>query len=489
MQHTHPELHTSGDFIDPAPTAATQRDIGHVASHIPIDAPAPQDRHTVKPSPERIFNPETSLVSLELFSRRKVLFVALDDFPVSDTSGHTYQIPPEAKVFNDRNKRFEDIFAGTPTSLLVDQRQLERGTDIYKQVHDIARYFLVYDRRGQQVCQELSIEASDLDSLEPSQAIKLIGHLMHSLTRYETSAITLPEYTHSHHARADDMGTVSMLRNGLDAKTKGMIEPLGVCRNFANTAATVFASLKHFNPRLSNVYTHTAVGYGGSIYGNITKVTEPLSSHAWVDFFAVDQQGNLAITTVDPTWVKTDEGSLKGFDLTYLRLGTHLRNLAVQERVNYASSKARNLERLSKYYMTRIKGLTARLAKQYPSTDGRLHLKNVDDNDPMLQAAMYRSVDYIATATKFGGGAFDSRFVDQSVKQYVLHAAKSPDFMFSPVEYEAVMTVLRGMIESTPPNSDKHASLEKILVAVSSRNVNHRRSHLYRYLEKNEGAP
>lgn len=426
----------------------------------------------------RRFDPENALLRLELLSGHNVFITPLSAFDTSE-SHVQHALPEEFEVFTGRRKRREDLLGSYESTAGQDHRLKQQGVDVDGRIFRGIDRFLRMNPRGIDILESMGMQGVGLGNMSPKETIYLIGYLMHELTNYQTSAMHYSEGS----APADRLSSIDILNNGLAASNKLGVEPLGVCRNFADVGKAIFTAFKSQNPKLTNVYCHGAVGYGGATTGKLHRQNEAWDGHAWLDFIAVGKDGHISITTVDPTWTRRNGRSLTMYDMTNLRIGTHTRNILAREKTNYVSRKERNLDRIRTYYEDQI-DKRVQLMKRQHSGGGPLDLTSVPADDRALNSAMYYAIDYVVSASEFGGSAFhtDKDALPKHVLTLVKFAAKQPDIVFSPAEYSAVQTALHRYMTKPDITDAARNQLETINKDLQYRYTRYSKEGTYRYL-------
>lgn len=413
--------------------------VGDLQLTAPYSGSRPMPRTERLPYLEsRRFKPENALLRLELFSGHNVFITPLSAFDTSE-SHVKHALPEEFEVFTDRRKRKFDLLGSYESTAGQDHRLKQQGVDVDGRIFRGVDRFLKMNPRGIDILEAMGMQGVGLGDMSPKETIYLIGYLMHELTNYQTSAMQYSQGS----APADRLSSIDILNNGLAATNKQDVKPLGICRNFADVGQALFTAFKSQNPKLTNVYCHGAVGYGGATTGKLHRKNEQWYGHAWLDFIAVGKDGHMSITTVDPTWAKRNGRMLTMYDMTNLRIGTHTRNILAREKTNYVNRKERNLGRIRTYYEDQI-DKRVQLMKRQHSGGGPLDLTSVPADDRALNSAMYYAIDYVVSASEFGGSTFyiDKDALPKQVLTLVKFAARQPDIMFSPAEYGAVRSVL-----------------------------------------------
>lgn len=427
-----------------------------VAGTIGITAIDNLENLTLLAAPEaEPFHADKMLIELRLFSGSRVFISSLDEYNVR-TDGEMHPIPEEFGAYKERVARGSACYGAKSSAARIDTELRSRYGDMYdgailREVVD----FLSNNPRGARVCRDVGIETpADIHLLQAKDAIYLIGHLMHELTCYDTTDIERDEGT----TRADNMSSLDIIRNGTKADKKEEVSPLGVCRNFADVAESLFAALKRGNPNLRNTYCFNIKAWAGATTGRFYQKGGDASGHAWLDFLTVGKRGKIAITTVDPTWVKKSGKDLSMFDVTRLRMGTHLRNIASLCHYNYSSLKQANSEQVSQYYEARVEKMVGHLKKKYGP-----RLSGVDPGDTVMQAAEYNAVEYIGMGDHYGGSAFTG--VSDNILRLVRHAADNERNVFSPIEYASVKRGLQMLENRRPESKDEIIAIRNRLNA------------------------
>jgi hypothetical protein len=332
----------------------------------------------------------------------------------------------------------------------------------------------------------MGIVGTPLEEMSPKETIYLIGYLMHELTNYEMDVVHRGGGT----ARADSMSSSDILHNGLSAHSRESVQPLGVCRNFADTGEALFRAFKQRNPSLTNIYCHNAGGFAGATTGTFHREGDAWKGHAWLDFIAIGPRGDMAITTVDPTWVHRSGREITDYDMTRRRMGTNLRNIAAHEKLNYSTLKMQNLDRVRTFYNDRIEKLVDMLRRKY-SNGGPLSVDKIHPDDMVLHAAMYSAVDGLLAAADFGGSSF--HFPNQGmsllIQKIIYYAAQREDLRFSPSEYKGVQLALRSFAENYEATSAQLPKIDKISESLRQRFQVYSQDATYKALfDANEGA-
>lgn len=197
------------------------------------------------------FRAAKMLIELRLFSGSRVFLSSLDEYNVR-SDGEAHPIPEEFAAYKERVARGSAHYGAKSSAAGIDAELRGRYGDMYdgailREVED----FLNNNPRGARICHDIGIESpADIHLLQVKDAIYLIGHLMHELTRYDTTDIMRVEGT----TRADNMSSLDIIRNGAKVDSKEEVPPLGVCRNFADVSESIFVALKRSNPNLRNTY-------------------------------------------------------------------------------------------------------------------------------------------------------------------------------------------------------------------------------------------
>lgn len=430
---------------------------------VPYSGSRPMPRTERLPYLEsRRFDPENALLKLELFSGHNIFITPLSAFDTAE-SHIQHALPVEFGIFTGRRERIDGLLGAYESTAGHDYRLRQQGVDVDGRIFRGIDRFLKTNPRGINILEAMGIQDVGLGDMSPKETIYLIGYLMHELTNYQTSAMQYSQGS----APADMLSSIDILNNGLAASSKQGVKPLGVCRNFADVGEALFAAFKSQNPKLTNVYCHGAVGYGGATTGKLHRRNEDWKGHAWLDFVAVGKDGHMSITTVDPTWTRRNGRSLTMYDMTNLRIGTHTRSILAREKTNYVSRKERNLDRIRTYYEDQIDKIVQLMKRQH-SGGGPLDLTSIPADDRALNSAMYYAIDYVVSASEFGGSTFhtDRDALPKHVLTLVRFSAKQPDIVFSPAEYSAVRTVLhRHMTKPgiTDANRNQFETLDKDL--------------------------
>lgn len=425
-----------------------------------VDLPVPEPRNArLECLERREFTSSRAHVALELVNHN-VFITPLEAFDMpGDTRLHP--IPEEFEMFTRRRERTDALLYahGNPTTRRLDHQERKRGVDVDQRMFTLLQQFLEHNPRGQKIMADTGLYDTAIDQLTPKESLYLVGYLMEELTNYDRTQSD----------EGDNRRPYDIIANGIAAPSKEGVKPLGVCRNFADTGEALFLALKSRNPRLTNIYCSNTAGFQGALDGQFHREGAKVRGHVWLDFACVDEAGNMAITTVDPTWAKRDGRNLTGYDQTVQRIGVNLRNLAAGEQLNYSSHKERNLERVTTFYAARTDKMVEMLKKRYPTQDGRLHLRDVPADDHLYMAAMYTAVDYVISGREFGGTAFaplESK--DPTVRKmvtFVYQAALRKDFIFSNSEYGAVLSILGQMWRKYPDDREKVVKHEAALKA------------------------
>lgn len=458
MPKTHPDTLTktpgqherSGDW----------RGAGALGARATLDMPAPVPRNARLDYLERrTFDSTRAHVALELYNHN-VFITPLDAFDMPGDA-RLHPIPEEFSMFIKRRQRIDDmLYAGDKlTTRKKDQQERAAGIDVDGRMFGMLQQFLAENPRGTQIMHDMGLYETPIDQLTPKESIYLIGYLIHELTNFDVTQSD----------RGDERSPYEIIANGMGAESKEDVQPLGICRNFADTGEALFLALKSRNPQLTNVYCNNIGGFQGAMDGQFYREGEAMRGHAWLDFACVDGAGNMAITTVDPTWAKREGRRLEKYDLTAARINVSLRNLAAGERHNYSDRKLRNLERVTGYYVKRIDKMVDMLKKRYPTPDDRLHLRDIPQDDRLFLATMHVAVDYIISGQEFGGSVFSPvESTDPTVRKMVILAyesAQRTDLILSNSEYRAVQSILGQLWRKYPGSRDAITGYEEALKA------------------------
>ena len=149
--------------------------------------------------------------------------------------------------------------------------------------------------------------------------------------------------------------------------------------------------------------------------------------------------------------------------MTNSRIGTHTRNILARGKVNYSSLKAANLERVTEYYTHQIDKRIDLMKRQY-SGGKMLDINTVPTDDIVLNSAMYYAIDFVVSASEFGGTAFygDKDALPRQVMTLIKFAAQQPGIIFSPAEYDAVRHGLSRYMDYPGVVDSYRVKLQKI---------------------------
>lgn len=417
--------------------------LGSTAAAASINAPYSGIDDGYADGREREFDPSRALVELIHYGKNRTYVVTANELPTSPST-EPLPLPDEIRIPYTRHFRGvqNSIYDRVSSTYKIDKELIAQGFYLNEKINEAIQKFMVMDNRGMAICEVMGIDPSEIHSLSAAQTVELIGYLMYHLTSYAHGDIQAG----SGKTSADNSSSLDIILNGMNVDAKEDITPLGLCRNYSDTVQSIFRAFKAENPQLTNTYCHNMSGYAGATNAKLRKKGDEWFGHAWTNFLTVlNEQGDFAVTTVDPTWVHLDEDEkLVRYDVTKGRLSTHLRLISSTRPYNYAPYKAANLENLASYYKDRCDYLIEHMKKS-SGKDSREKVqlgKDISPDNNFLQAAMFTAVDYFAAAEYYGGSAFDPEKVDKNMKTLMLHAAKDADIIFSPFEMQGVERAL-----------------------------------------------
>ena len=197
----------------------------------------------------------------------------------------------------------------------------------------------------------------------------------------------------------------------------------------------------------------------------------------------------MAITTVDPTWVKKSGREISQYDMTRLRSGTHLRNIAANETVNYSNLKQKNLESVRGFYTERISKMVEFLQKKYGNGQ-TIEISQIHPEDKAFQVAMYTAVDYVISASEFGGSAFyaSKNSMPEAIRALIFGAATQEELIFSQSEYAAIVRVISMGIHNPNVSQKSKQRLQEVLSGLETRFNRYSQSSMYKLVfDLNEG--
>ncbi len=155
-------------------------------------------------------------------------------------------------------------------------------------------------------------EIEDIHSLTPRQAILLANSIVVNLTRYDLSVVPNFEQTRqgiTPRNPADEMSASQILESGLTSLIAGQeIQPLGICRNYAQAEYAVFMILKELqDPKTSKLNTTNCsiITDRRSRYGTQAPLkysSNRDSGHQWCMYSSTDRNMNVSTVIIDPTF-------------------------------------------------------------------------------------------------------------------------------------------------------------------------------------------
>lgn len=337
--------------------------------------------------------------ALKLENLDSNLFITpLDNFVAPSSRVLTQKIKPPREL-NAYYKQEQLIKTRTKTNFLTQQKTEKKRQDdpqYNQKIRDMITTFMDSDPRAVGIHTALRIKERSSMDLSPKQTIELLGHIIYETTNYDNSDSGEIGF-------ADDQDAYSILRNGISGQHyKREVQPLGVCRNYADTMRAAFEAIKEVNPKLQNVYCFSRIGYGGASGGKLDK----MAGHAWLDFVMVASEKNILVTTVDPTnTLKQFNGDLTRFDRTEGSEGTHMRTLHAFEPANYSTKKDRNVERIKVAFEERMQKRIKYLAKNPDHRrDGVFRLDYVPRSNHTLQKLIFDAVEQKLTSLNLNRG-------------------------------------------------------------------------------------
>ena len=425
----HHEFETSPDAdIETALIRTTNRELGGVA---------------LKGLDESISLADNGMEGREADSRRPGAIIDLHfagNKSVSIRPLSEYDIPsakerlPFPKELRDYIEGREEVRGAKNkrTAEFDRQRRIEDRDGYDKQTLQTIKRFLHDNPRGARVLEQMGMEsAKDMESLSIKDSIRLTGYVIASATSYSR------ESTKGRRNEADDLASRDILQRGLSVESQDEIEPLGVCRNYADMTQSVFKSLKRINPNLRNTHCLSRGGIGSATDGQLLSKSELQypRPHAWNDFVTALPGNEIAITTVDPTYVRIkDNGKLVNYDQTALRAGTHLRNITKAFDGLDRAKRIRNAESAQNFYKKQIDVTVDAVRNKYG--------KASDVPANMHRSLQSLALEYAGAVRQFGGDTVDMSGMPKGIRHLVESAVSNDDIVLSPFEFTTAMAVV-----------------------------------------------
>lgn len=332
---------------------------------------------------------------------------------------------------------------------LDDQRRLEDRNGYDRAMIAEIGMFLRDNQRGASIMAQLGMESiRDIARLSVKDSIMLTGYIVASAAKYDHNA------TKGRYNAADSMSSLDILRKGLGTESYDDVDPLGVCRNYADMTRSVFTSLKRVNDGLRNTNCVSRGGIGSATDGKFVSKSEGTRAHAWNDFFTVLSKREMAVTTVDPTTARINgSGKLVRYDKTALRAGTHIRNITDQLDDSGDRAHQDNVRSVRDFYVRRLVEIREVADKRYGG------LKSA----PLAVRKGVRSlvVEWVGATYAASGGGSSLPKLPESMGQVLEKVVTDDDVILSPFEFSSVLSFVR----SYPEGGEK----DKLLTALEKK--------------------
>ncbi len=347
---------------------------------------ATYDRRKKKLSNQETFNYKGGLLYENLESN---LYLATSDNFISPNPRalSTYIKPPrELRAYQEQEARsVKETPRNFSTRKKTEQEQ-QQDPQYNERIRNRISHFMTTDPRAVAIYSKMNIQPDSIESLSPKQTVELIGRIMYEVTSYDFDA------TGSNVNPADNLDAYEILRRGIGGQgSRREVDNLGICRNFADTARSVFEALKEVNPKLQNVYCFNRGGYGGVATGTIRSV-----GHAWLDFVMVTSEQDMMAISVDPTRVKKQfNGELRNYYRTRRSAGVHIRTMYAFDSANYGDKKDRNAKRIGHEYTNKMRKKIRYLMNNpdFQDRDGKFQLENVPRDNNALQELIFDAIE------------------------------------------------------------------------------------------------